>query len=143
MGQDYYENQKVNRLNSKHSVNSVTVRSALCYENVTRSAHCSALKVFYTNADCLLNKFDEFCLRVNDSMCDIIAVTEGKPKNDRYKLDVSELQLENYDIHDHFSEYGRGIIIYTHRTLKVSKLKPKSSFKDHYGLTLKPVIQNF
>ena len=67
------------------------------------------------------NKF-EFRFRIQNSNCDIIAVTEVKPKNEWYKLSVSELQIANYDIYENFSDVGRGIIIYVRKTLKSMKL---------------------
>ena len=86
--------------------------------------------MFYTNADCLLNKFDELPLRIKDSMCDIISVAEVKPKSNPYTLSLSELHIKDYDMYDNFSEDGRGILIYVHKTIKSNKIDTDTLFKE-------------
>ena len=127
MGQNNNENEEIKQCERSTCVNSVC--SAHRSKSVC-SAQYSALKIFYTNADCLLNKFEEFRFRIQYSNCDIIAVTEVKPKNERYKLSVSELQIANYDIYENLSDVGRGIIMYVHKTLKSMKLNHVTIYKE-------------
>lgn len=55
----------------------------------------------------------------------IISLFEVKPYYSRYQLTEAEIQLEGHDLHIHTTNlntnYGRGVVIYTHRLLlKVS-----------------------
>ena len=87
-----------------------------------------------------MNKIDELSLRVNDSMCGIIAVTEVKPKMNRYNISPSELQIEDYVMYENLSVNGRGIIIYVHKTLKSFKLETNTSFQEAIWVNI--VINN-
>ena len=61
-----------------------------------------------------------------------IVITEANPKNQRYKLGVSELILENYNNSQTNSDTltGRGIIIYTLATLEVNEVHQKVRFEE-------------
>ena len=50
----------------------------------------------YTNADSLMDKFIEFKERVKMNNCLVIGITEVKPKNQRFIINLAELALENY-----------------------------------------------
>ena len=76
------------------------------------------LKCFYTNADSLINKFTEFKARVESHGCMGIAITEVKPKNQKFLLNTAELGLSDYDLYHNIDKQGRGICINTHKTLK-------------------------
>ena len=68
----------------------------------------------FTNADSLMNKFIEFKERVKMNNCLVIAITEVKPKNQRFIINLAELALENYDLFQiNVTEAtGRGVILY-------------------------------
>lgn len=44
--------------------------------NITKTKCLEKLKVFYTNADSLLNKFDELNMRLSCDQYDIVCITE-------------------------------------------------------------------
>ena len=105
------------------NVTNVTVTNV----NVTNvNVTCShrMLKCFYTNADSLFNKLTEFQERVKFHECMIVAVTEVKPKNQRFSLNPAELALDGYDLyHDNITGgNGRGIALYIHKSLQASPL---------------------
>ncbi len=88
----------------------------------------------YTNADCFPNKLAEFRDRVHtlDPQPLIIAITEVKPKLARYTVTEAELQLRDYDL---FScnldtAEGRGIVMYTHSSLRATLEQPEGNFKE-------------
>ena len=68
------------------------------------------LKCFYTNCDTLTNKMDELLFYINTNNPDILVLTEVSPKNNRYLLQKSELEIKGYSL---FEEKGvRGVAIY-------------------------------
>ena len=78
------------------------------------------LKVFYTNADSLLNKIDELKLRISSEDYDIICITEIKPKNSRYEINPPEFQIDGYNLFHNIHESGRGIASYVKKDIKAS-----------------------
>ena len=58
----------------------------------------SSLNIMYTNADQLRNKIQELKAYTKNSefIPDISAITEVKPKNNRYPVLPSEYNIENY-----------------------------------------------
>ena len=52
--------------------------------------------------------------------CLVIGITEVKPKNQRFIINLAELALENYDMFqiNVIEATGRGVILYTHKSLK-------------------------
>ena len=47
----------------------------------------------------------------------LIALTEVKPKNQTFILNTAELGLTDYDLYHSIDKQGRGVCIYTHKTL--------------------------
>ena len=52
------------------------------------------LKCFYTNCDTLTNKMDELLFYINTNNPDILVLTEVAPKNNRYLLQKSDLEIK-------------------------------------------------
>ena len=97
------------------------------------------MTIWYTNADSILNKINELRQRIQDSPIkpDIIAITEAKPKAQRYEIQPAELQIDNYEIHSSNMSIGqgRGIVVYTNSELTVveNSLNP---FIEYISLTI-------
>lgn len=67
---------------------------------IGRRHDVSNIKCVYTNADCFMNKVDEFKSRFNvteNNQPDIIMITEVLPKNIRYEISKSEISLDGYE----------------------------------------------
>ena len=47
----------------------------------------------------------------------VIAITEVKPKNQKFLLNTADLGLSDYDLYHNIDKQGRGVCIYTHKTL--------------------------
>ena len=89
------------------------------------------LKCFYTNADSLINKFTEFKARVVSHKCMLIGITEVKPKNQTFILNTAELRFSDYDLFHNIDKQGRGLCIYTHKTLNAKPfLSLESNFQE-------------
>ena len=56
------------------------------------------IKIMYTNADSLPNKFTELQTCVNISTPHIIGISEVKTKNSRYELNEAELKIDGYNL---------------------------------------------
>ena len=94
--EDYAKNYQYNRL-----------------KNNTQSRSYRSLKCFYTNADSLPNKKEEFENSIIKEKPDVVAITEVFPKNSRYKVTAAELNIQGYDLFiDERGQGKRGIIIY-------------------------------
>ena len=92
-------------------------RSSNQKNNVNINYTHKQLKYYYTNADSLINKFTEFKARVESHKCIVIAITEVKPKNQKFLLNTAELGLSNYDLYQNIDKQGRGVcIIYSQNT---------------------------
>ena len=52
----------------------------------------------YTNCDTVSNKFEELEIAIKIENPSAIILTEVAPKNARYKLQKSELELEGYQL---------------------------------------------
>ena len=88
------------------------------------------IKCFYTNCDSLINKFDEFKIRVQENDPHIIRINEVKPQNCRYNIQGSELQLDNYEMFENLQQTGRGIVIYVKNNLKASCITELHKFEE-------------
>ena len=67
-----------------------------------KKTHISAisnLKCMYTNCDTLTNKTSELKLAIDSNHPDIIALTEVTPKNNRYILQKSEIEIKGYNLY--------------------------------------------
>lgn len=72
--------------------------------------------------------------RIQEDVPHILGITEPKPKNSRFKLNLAEFSLEvgNYDL---FSknmdvEYGRGLLLYVDKSLKAKEIKTVKRFEE-------------
>ena len=48
----------------------------------------------------------------------VIAITDVKPNNQNFLLNTAELGLNDYDLYHIIDKQGRGVCIYTQKTLK-------------------------
>ena len=101
--------------------------------------HNKGFRCFYTNADSLLNKFEELKLEAKNNEPKIIAICETKPKNFRFNLSEAELQLEGYNLfHNSFEKNNeRGIAVYVHKTIEATTLEVKSPARESIWLDIK------
>ena len=81
------------------------------------------LKIFYTNADNLMNKLDELKVRSYDKNYDIIIITEVYPKfGDSRETQNVELQINGYNLYSsRVEKNSRGVIIYVKETIRSDK----------------------
>ena len=86
------------------------------------------LLIYYSNIETLSNKMRELEVAVNLHKPDIIALTEVKPKNGRYDLQPSEIQIEGYSLYENLTSQGRGICIYVD-----NKLNSADTIIETYG----------
>ena len=77
--------------------------------------------IYYTNADTLSNKMNLVIDEVGRIKPQIIGITEVKPKNYRYELQPTELNIPGYVLYENLSANGRGICIYVDEKLNVSE----------------------
>ena len=98
-----------------------------------RTAQISNLHCYYTNADQLNNKLNELKLIVMDQEPDVIAITEVKPKNNRYQVSEADYIIPNYKIwHTNIdNNSGRGIIIYTKENLSCQEIIVCDNFQEN------------
>ena len=80
----------------------------------------NGISCFYSNVDQIMNKRTEFLHAIEIYTPDIIAVVEVKPKNSRYKIQESELYIEEYEMFHNLQDEGRGIVLYVHNKLAPS-----------------------
>lgn len=106
--------------------------------NVYKEGDKSNLLCWYTNADSLLNKLSELKARLGSAnrKPDIISIVEVKPKLARYKIAESELQLKGYNMTavNLENDIGRGIVVYTRRSMKVNSLTVETQFQESLWL---------
>ena len=112
-----------------------------------------------------MSMFDELRERISspNEPLHIIAITEAKPKNNRYGVTQAEFQLENYSLYSRNIEsgVGRGILVYIHNILNATsietaddgceelRIKVKLCHKDFYldvytgalAITLKMILK--
>ena len=82
----------------------------------------------YTNCDTVSNKFEELEIAVKIENPSAIILTEVAPKNARYKLQKSELELEGYQlyINDLTKKCNRGVAIYVKKCISASQIHMRS-----------------
>ena len=51
----------------------------------------------YTNSDTLTNKISELIIAIEHNNPDIVVITEAAPKNNRYTLQKSELEIKGFN----------------------------------------------
>ena len=83
-----------------------------------------AIRIMFANADQLTTtKKDELLTRIQNEKPMIVAITEAKPKNRAKERSIMDYQLENYSLHPinlQPDDPGRGIAVYTHKSLEKS-----------------------
>ena len=86
----------------------------------------------YTNADQLLNKRDEFELRVKNKNPYVIGVNEVKPKNCKNDILPGEFNIQGYTLFHNFDTCpgGRGILLYIKEVLNPIEAKFTSKFEE-------------
>jgi exonuclease III len=91
-----------------------------------------SFKYLYTNADTLSNKLDELKAIVADTKPNIIAITEVKPKFNRYKVLPSELQLDDYNMYtNNWDEKGtRGMACYIDKRIEAKPLSLGTNYSE-------------
>ena len=80
------------------------------------------IKLLYTNIDTITNKKHELLAKITETEAKIIVVTEVNPKNCRYHITNSELNIDNFTLYYNSSSVGRGVCIFVHCSLKSVKL---------------------
>ena len=93
-----------------------------------------SFKVLYTNADVLTTvKMSELHNRIAVEKPLIIAITEVKPKNQTHTRSVLDYEIPDFTPHPVNIETvkGRGMIVYTHRSIEksVAKIEAKIDFE--------------
>ncbi len=108
-----YENQgKTANINNSNNVH--------VQESAGRS---NSLKVYYANADSLINKIDELRAIASEEDPHILGITEVKPKNCRFPLQPSEINIKGYTLFDNILDANshRGVCIYIKEELEPGK----------------------
>ena len=100
--------------------------------NVNTFNHPTGFKCMYTNADSLLNKFEEFKTIIKNAKPLVIGITEIKPKNNRFPITSPEISLPGYDMfHTTLnSQKGRGCILYARKDLGAIEEEVNSEYSD-------------
>ena len=92
-----------------------------------------AIKIVYANADQLTTgKKDELIARIEKEKPMIVAMTEVKPKNLAKERALIDYEIENYTLHPVNllnTDPGRGIAVYTHKSLEKSIAEITSDVK--------------
>ena len=90
------------------------------------------LNCLYTNADSMINKIDEFRTIVKNSKPHIIGITELKPKNSCFDIEIPEINLPGYELFTSSLQNGpeRGCAIYIDRSLNPSVSHHQYQYKD-------------
>ena len=86
----------------------------------------------YTNCDTVSNKFEELEIAVKIENRSAIILTEEAPKNARYKLQKSKLELEGYQlfINDLTKKCNRGVAFYVKKCISASQIHMRSIASD-------------
>ena len=73
----------------------------------------------YTNCDTLTNKLSELTIAIELNNPDIIVLTEVTPKNNRYTLQKSEIEIKGFNLFTtNFNEKdSRGVAIYVKKSI--------------------------
>ena len=61
------------------------------------------MKVFYTNADQFLNKKEDLLMFMHGNNLDIMTITEMFPKQQKNKIPLAMLYLEEYEMYINFN----------------------------------------
>ena len=63
-------------------------------------------------------------MRIADVSPDVIGLTEVKPKNPRYLLQLAEIVIDGYDCWHAIDSVGRGVALYTRTSLAATSVAP-------------------
>lgn len=115
------------------------LQSQVNTKQATKIPFQEKLNCMYTNADCLSTKWEEFRLRVINGKPKIICITEVKPKHFRYLINLAEYTLEDYETHqiNCDNKEGRGIIVYTHKSLECNRLEVDQTKTESIWLSIR------
>ena len=85
----------------------------------TKASHLLAtdLTILYTNIDTITSKKQKLTAKIAETSAKIVAVVEVKPKNCRYALSQTELELDSFELYSNLNKTGRGVCIYVHQSL--------------------------
>ncbi|MEW8545341.1 MAG: reverse transcriptase family protein, partial [Candidatus Thiodiazotropha sp.] len=102
------------------------------------------IRVFYTNADNLMNKLDELRVRSSDSNFDVMVVTEVYPKfGDSRDILPPELQIKGYNMYmSKVESNSRGIIIYIRETIRSDLNLTLTNFDFNESVWVNLYLQN-
>ena len=119
---------KENTINTRHPQKNADRKVNTTNEN----SDVNNILCFYTNADQLRNKLNEFERRIKELKPHIIAINEVKPKNPKCNVTIPELSIKGYTMFTKNieSSEGRGIIIYTISTLQAEQINILTTFKE-------------
>lgn len=127
--------EKIKLSGDVHNTNSGTgsFNSGLNNPSVqcTDSSSSCKLKCFYSNVDSLLNKRSELLHVIECDNPDVICLTEILPKNARFYVQPSELQIKGYDCFsniDGVCDSKRGIVMYIRKDYAAQQVNVD---KDH------------
>ena len=107
---------KENTINTRHPQKNADRKVNTINEN----SEMNNILCFYTNADQLRNKLNEFERRIEELKPHIIAINEVKPKNPKCNVTIPEFSIKGYTMFTKNieSSEGRGIVMYTINTLR-------------------------
>ena len=84
----------------------------------------------YSNADALMNKRTELEALVEIHKPEVISITEVKPKNCRFEIQPSEVQIDGYELFHTLDKNGRGICLHIKHELKPTMISIEDSFSE-------------
>ena len=106
----------------------------------------NGLRVYYTNADNLLNKFDEFEIILCSKNIDVAVVTEVFPQNIKAtNIDPHEYYLNNYQCFtSKLDDNSRGVVIYVKNDISAEQCNQLKDcmFTESVWIVLKPTNDN-
>ena len=99
----------------------------------------SNLKFLYTNCDTVTNKLDELEASIDMNDPDIVVLTEILPKNNRYMLQTSELEIKGYSLFTNNYELKgiRGVAIFVKKCLTANQIHTVNCADDTVWIELK------
>ena len=99
----------------------------------------SNLKFLYTNCDTVTNKLDELEASIDMNDPDIIVLTEILPKNNRYMLQTSELEIRGYSLFTNNYELKdiREVAIFVKKCLTANQIHTVNCADDTVWIELK------
>ena len=86
----------------------------------------------YTNCDTLTNKICELKLAIDSNDPDIIVLSEVTPKNNRYILQKSEIEIKGYNSYiSNFEDTNtRGVALYVKKCITSNQIELANAAKD-------------